>query len=94
MQEDLTFKAGELLVITYGDYSDKEWHGPLRVIKTFTQSAVGKAYVEATPRRKLGNWVEPTPTDDFVPWLVKEGYVEAIDDCREWDIGSYNGFEL
>lgn len=87
---DVPFKVGDLLIIETGEYSDSSWAGPVRVIREFTRRDVGERY------RKEGkpdySWEEKPGPHGFLPWLVKERYVEAVDNVHSWHVGSYGDF--
>lgn len=92
MVSDLSqvIKAGTLLVIGTGEYSDSSWHGPVRVLKDFAKHEVADLFRAAPP---TSDWNDAANPSDFLPWLVKEGYVEDISDCTSWHVGSYGSFE-
>lgn len=83
--------AGTILILESGEYSDKSWHGPFRVLKDFDQAEISQTFRD--------NW-SPGPDSwrdkedgpgrgDFLSWLVRNGYVEDLDGVVAWHIGSY-----
>jgi hypothetical protein len=98
MSDDLdqALCAGTLLIIETGEYSDKTWNGPVRVLKPLSKSQVADQFREEHRKswepKFAGDWYECRP-DDFLPWLVAAGYVEHVDDVHSWHVGSYGEFE-
>lgn len=87
-----TLKAGSLLIIETGEYSDKNWLGPVRVLRDFTKQEVADKYKKQHRVPDDEDWkTEPDP-HDFLPWLVKRKYVEHVD-ADSWHVGSYGQFE-
>lgn len=76
--------AGTLLIIETGENSDFSWAGPVRIIKDVTKAEL----VEQFRSDQKG---DPRP-DDFLPWLVKTGWAEDVDNVTSWHIG-YGKFE-
>lgn len=92
-ESDLTqvLKAGTLLVIITGEYSDTNWEGPVRVLKDVTkQVLVDQFQAEWKPPN---DWDEAPRPEHFLPWLVQSGWVEAIENVNEWHVGGYGDFE-
>ena len=88
-----TIKAGQFLVIETGEYSDRCSCEPVRVVRDFVKGDVAKLFVKTFKPEYQGN--KPSP-DDFLPWLVKERYVEDVEDVEgvhNWHVGSYGNFE-
>jgi hypothetical protein len=83
-----TIKAGTLLIIETGEYSDRDWQSPVRVLKDFVKFDVAEEF-KALPRSRRRS---PGPAD-FLPWLITAGYVEAVDDVTSWHVGCYSQFE-
>lgn len=86
-------KAGELLLITRGAYSDKATEGPLRLLMDTTLANMERAYRMAGKLHpeSVSSMHEPDdamPTSDFVAWLVKSRFVEHVS-CQTWHIGDY-----
>jgi hypothetical protein len=87
-----TLPAGSLLVIEQGEYSDFSTAAPVRMLRDATKRALVQEYVtQYTPEN--GTWynAEPDP-DSFLPWMVRAGYVEAVDHVNTWHVGSYGRF--
>lgn len=86
-----TFKVGELLVLTSGEYSDSRWHGPFRVAKDIDQHEAVDAFNEhwrTTAPSDREEWERPG-TDEFMAWLATTGHIEDVP-SREWFLGSYS----
>jgi hypothetical protein len=80
-------KAGTLLMIEYGAYSDKGWYGPLRILRDFDQAEIAakaKAARLPTPNGERSLYCE-----DLGAFLVSEGLAEHVD-CASWDSGGYS----
>lgn len=97
---DVILELGSILVIETGCYSDKQWEGPVRLVRRVSKRELAEAFKLAwrDPATRVGrygyDWDEdegPRP-DCFLPWLVRAGYVEHID-CHSWDVGNYGEFE-
>ncbi|MGR7993898.1 hypothetical protein [Xanthobacter sp. ZOL 2024] len=95
MNEDLniTIHVGTILIIETGEYSDKMWQGPVRVTRAFRKRVVADAYRAAWKPDPTSPWIEEPDPDGFLPWLVKEKYVEDISSVAAWHVGSYSRFE-
>lgn len=96
-----TLLAGSLLILSTGEYSDYNYHGPFKVLKGFSRAAAAEAFVIAWPQYRTDvntarGWQQfdeddgPDPSA-FMDWLIKEGWIEALD-CPEWHVGSYSRF--
>jgi hypothetical protein len=84
-------KKGTLLIVETGEYSDRSWGGPVRLLKNATKADLANAYKrEWKPENKWED--EPNP-GDFLPWLVRSGRAEEVDDVHSWHIGSYGRFK-
>jgi len=88
---DIILRAGTLLIIETGEYSDRQWHQPVRMLKLMNKTEVAELYRSTFKRDEDGD-IDQDP-DGFLPWLIKERYVEAVDNVEEWHIGSYDRFE-
>ena len=88
---DVPFKVGDLLIIETGEYSDRDWSGPVRIIREFTRREVGERYKEEGVAEY--DWQDRASPRGFMPWLVKEGYVEDVDKVHSWHVGSYGDFD-
>lgn len=92
---DQTLKAGTLLVIETGEYSDRWWDGPVRVVKAFRKQDAVDAFRAAFVPYKNDDYqyvTEPEPSA-FLPWLIANGYVEHVDGVHSWHVGSAGEFE-
>ncbi len=83
-------KKGTLLIVETGEYSDRKWLGPVRMLKTVTKAKLAEDY-----RRewKKSSWCDTPNPDDFLPWLIASGRAEDIENVHAWHVGSYNEFE-
>jgi hypothetical protein len=80
-------KTGDFLVIEEGEYSDKSWSGPLRILKDFKKKDVCDQFIaQWTPKN---SWHKVPMGCDFLPWLVASGYVAEVDNCTSWHVGDY-----
>lgn len=86
----MIIKANTILVFTHGEYSDYSFDGPLHVTRDFDQAEVSSEF--RAQWKRPDEWTYRPSESDFIAWLTKEGYVEAIDNVHTWHIGDY-GFE-
>lgn len=90
---DQVLEAGTLLIIEQGEYSDRGWSGPVRILKTATKRQLADEFVaQWTPPATDPERENPEP-GEFLPWLVKSGYVEDVEKVHSWHVGSYWRFE-
>ena len=86
---DLTqaLTKGTLLIIEHGEYSDKSWQGPVRLLADYTKSDLSDQF--------LREWEhEDWPcANEFLPWLVRTGKAESVDNIHRWHVGSYSNFQ-
>jgi hypothetical protein len=86
---------GELYLLQKGAYSDKCTVGLFRALKDFTVPELDAAFrnEHATELFKLEDYeiIEWDPTEAWVPWLIKQGYIEEVD-YHVIHIGDY-GYE-
>lgn len=91
-------KAGEILILEYGDYSSFVYVGPLRVIMDIDEAKTFETFL-AQWKPNLDDpteWrdEEDGPSQDhFIAWLVTSGHVEAMD-VATWDVGDFAGAKL
>jgi hypothetical protein len=90
---DQMFVAGTLLVVETGEYSDQRWDGPVRVLRDFTAREAAEKYITEWVAPKDEEWADLPTADGFLPWLVKERFVEAVDNVVAWHVGCYSRFE-
>ena len=95
-----TLEVGTVLIIEVGEYSDRRWSGPVRVIKPFIKADAADKFVKQHERRRRywkpeyeGDEYDKPDPDAFLPWLVKTGYVEHVDNVTSWHVGSYGDFD-
>ena len=87
-----TLKKGTLLIVETGEYSDRGWAGPVRLLKTFTKAQLADDYRSEWKKPKDGWHDQPDP-DGFLPWLIESGRAEDVDNVHSWHVGSYSEFE-
>jgi hypothetical protein len=90
MAQETKMKAGKLLILDEGEYSDRSSLGPFRVLKDFDVA-------EAIMHTKAGfkpqyDWQEADPSA-LVKWLHENGYIEDVD-CQWCHVGGYGRLEL
>lgn len=85
-----TFQTAEIIVLETGEYSDHSWHGPYRALKDFDIREAAEEFKASF--KPEDEWDRPGPYE-FVAWLAKAGFVEAID-CRTVHVGSYGTLEI
>jgi len=97
------YKAGELINLTTGEYSDYCLRGTVKVLKDFDSLEAVTNFVSLYPtlkpihRYRSKEVVEYRDTssylgighDDFIAWLNREGYIEDTP-MQEWHVGSYS----
>lgn len=92
----MIIKAGEVLVIETGEYSDHCFIGPFKVLKDIDQVNVPKEYADAWKAGLVPHFYHEesheTP-DGFAPWLIRAGYIEDVPNVHNWHVGSYGAFE-
>lgn len=81
------YKAGELPILEDGEYSDRSWAGPFRVLKDFDIGELADQLKATFKPAKNDYHKEPGPYD-FRDWLSREGFIEDVE-CRSVHIGSY-----
>ena len=85
-------KKGTLLVIETGEYSDRNWFGPIRMLKSATKEKLVGEYKDQWVQEK-NSYQDKPDCDGFLPWLIKSGYAEDVDNVHSWHVGSYGDFE-
>lgn len=85
----MQIKAGAILVLEHGEYSDYAFDGPFRVLKDFDQAKIATTFCEQWT--SLDEWKTKPDESDFIAWMNTNGYIEDIETHR-WHIGSY-GFD-
>lgn len=93
---DFQLKAGMLLVLETGEYSDSRWHGPFVVKRDFTRAEAAERFRKHwQPTAAQLEWDDdPKPSpEDFMGWLNLAGYIEDVPEAHSWHVGSYGDFE-
>lgn len=79
-------QPGFIFALTEGEYSDYRINGFVKVLKLFSPYKLIETYKE-TPgydRYEFGQ------AQAFVAWMIREGYIEPVDDqIGTWYLGSY-----
>lgn len=88
-------KKGTLLVIETGEYSDRNWFGPVRMLKTASKADLIEKFREQwkPPADAEYEWEKKPNSGDFMPWLVKSGFAEDVPNVESWHVGSYGDFD-
>lgn len=86
------YKAGELLVIEWGEYSDKSWSGPYRVAKDFDILEYAEE-LKATWKPGPHDYTDEPGPYELRDRLHKEGFIEDVE-CRSVHIGAYSTIEI
>ena len=87
-----TLKKGTLLIIETGEYSDRDWRGPVRVLKTATKAQLADDYRREW-KKTPDSWHEEPDPDGFLPWLIASGRAEDVENVHSWHVGSYAEFQ-
>ncbi len=87
----MKLKAGMMLVLETGEYSDFSVTGPFRVMRDFDQAQIVETF-KAKWKPKY-DFKKTPDTDDFMGWLSRGGYIQDIDGVVSWHIGSYGRLE-
>ena len=86
-----TLKKGTILIIETGEYSDRHWHGPVRLLKTTTKEKLAADYRRTW--KPQNEWEDRPEPSGFLPWLVQTKRAEDIENVHAWHVGSYGEFE-
>jgi hypothetical protein len=87
----MKIKAGTILVITHGEYSDYGYSGPFHVLKDFDQAEIAEEFRNAWKALPHDKW-DRASESDFMNWANREGYIEDVANGWSWHVGGY-GFE-
>lgn len=75
------YKAGSLITLETGEYSDFTYEGPFRVLRDIDVQAVVTEFKEAR-----GHSIGAGETA-FIAWLSESGYIEDVA-CARWYLGA------
>ena len=89
---DAKMKKGTLLVIETGEYTDRSWSGPVRLLKTASRRDLAEAY-KAQWTKKDDDWEDCPDPSGFLAWLTSAGWVEDVENVESWHVGSYGSFD-
>ncbi len=81
------YKAGELILVTEGQYSDQSTHGLFRALRDFTAKEAVAAFLATTLQEKGRYGFRGL--DAITPSLVANGYVEELTYSELW-LGGYS----
>jgi hypothetical protein len=82
-------KTGELLVISFGEYSDYTFNIVCRCLKDFDPIELVKEFISKN-RDQLENY--SADFDSFVAYALKQGYI-VEDSWKELHLGCYGDFK-
>lgn len=94
MADDLSqvLKKGTLLIIENGEYSDRNWGGPVKLLHSFTKQELADAYrAEWKKEDYPDGYRDELGPEDFLPWLIKSKRAVHVD-VHAWHVGSYSEF--
>lgn len=83
--------AETCLILEEGEYSDKSWSGPFRVLKDMDQAALAQEFRDQWSPA-AGNWRDYPSVGEFIAWLSTNKFIEDIDNAWSWYLGIY-GFD-
>jgi len=89
---DHEFKKGDLLILETGEYSDRQWYGPLKFLCGTSKSKLVEEFRKQWKKDPSGYRDKPN-SDDFLPWLIKAKKVKEIENVQTWHVGSYGEFD-
>jgi hypothetical protein len=75
----IKFKAGQIITLEHGSYSNFGYTGPLKVLRDFDSQSVVAKFRRGRKRGDIG---------EFIAWLSAEGYVEDTA-AFKWILGDY-----
>ena len=87
----ITHKAGELIGLSWGAYSDYRFNGLYRVLKDIDLGNCAKRYYDAIPVNEYDT--KEASDSGFGSWLIANKIVSEID-YDEVHCGSYGSFAL
>ncbi len=91
MEQNLKFKAGEVVVLTSGQYSDYGLTGFVVAIADFDMSDEAILYALDSRSKYDDYGFDKFDYDEFVAWLIKKELVIPVK-YREIHLGSYDDF--
>lgn len=86
----MKLKAGTTAFLTRGEYSDFSVITHVTALKDIDTKVLArrfKAVVDRKPR-KAGEFPYYDPYE-YLPWLIKSGYVAEMEEVPEWYVGVY-----
>lgn len=81
-------EAGEILMITNGEYSDFGHIGLFRVVVDFDAKLALQKYLDQHPEEQNDY---SGSEYSFAAWLLRQGLVEDVD-YKTWHVGAYGCF--
>jgi hypothetical protein len=92
-----TLKAGTILNLTQGQYSDYTFDGPFRVLKDFVKQDAYDAFLTAMaikyPSGSGEDDYEARSINNFVAFLSTSGFVTPVEGAESWYLGGYALFD-
>lgn len=83
-------KAGDLMILSNGEYSDYSFSGPFRCVKNFEFPPTARAHADSFEQNEYDNQPDPS---SFIAWLALNGYIEDVA-CTEIYLGSYGPLSI
>ena len=90
---DQVIAAGTLLIIETGEYSDRGWGGPVRILRDVKRSHLAEQYRASWKPDAKRPWDRGPSPDGFLPWLISAGHAEDVENIQSWHVGTYDEFE-
>jgi hypothetical protein len=89
-----TLKAGTILNLTQGQYSDYTFDGPFRVLKDFVKQDAYDAFLTAMAiKYPDDDGYRAKSMSDFVAFLSTSGFVTPVEGAESWYLGGYALFD-
>lgn len=90
---DQILRAGTLLILEHGEYSDFNYDAPLRLLKDFTKRELIDSFSKEWEQKDYDSAFSFPNYWDFAAWLVRSGRAEAAENVTTWHLGSYGDFQ-
>lgn len=91
-------KKGDILYLTSGEYSDYNMRLSVKVIKGFDTKKIQTKFLNyfnsLTDPETGESFDDYRQIDCFVPWIIREGYIEELEEAKELHLGSYGKIRL
>lgn len=90
----MIIKAGTIIILEWGVYSDRVAEGPFIVLKDFDQAeasaAFEKAWRNGDTEREFYDVDDPPRPSTFPAWMARRGYIEDVSNSHRWFLGEYD----